>query len=94
MANQMTVKRRIRHYISKAVAEEIDDEDDIFALGVINSLFAMQLVQFLENEFSITAEREDLNINNFCSIAAMTNFVLKKLGTPGDRELADGHPTD
>jgi len=90
----MNVKTRIRQYFSKAVAEDIGDEDDIFALGVVNSLFAMQLVQFVENEFSITAEREDLNIDNFCSIAAMTNFVLKKLGTVADPELGDGHPTN
>jgi methoxymalonate biosynthesis acyl carrier protein len=74
----MDVRSQIRCYFNRVITEEIRDEDDIFELGVVNSLFAMQLVLFVENEFSITAEGEDLNINNFSSIAALTNFVLQK----------------
>ena len=80
----MDVRARIRHYFNKTIAEQIGDEDDIFELGVVDSLYAIQLVQFVENEFSITAEREDLDINNFRSIAALTNFVLNKLGRARD----------
>jgi acyl carrier protein len=90
----MDVKTRVRNYFVKVVGEDIGDEDDIFALGVVNSLFAMQLVSFVEKEFAITAERKDLVINNFCSIAAMTDFVLEKLDHPADRQLGDGHPAD
>ncbi|MEY2502861.1 MAG: hypothetical protein QOI07_3195 [Verrucomicrobiota bacterium] len=90
----MDVKTRVRHYFTKAVGEDIADEDDIFALGVVNSLFAMQLVNFVEKEFSITAERADLVINNFCSITAMTNFVLEKLRHAPDRPSRDGSPTE
>jgi acyl carrier protein len=90
----MDVKTRVKHYFIKVVGEDIGDEDDIFDLGFVNSLFAMQLVNFVEREFSITAEREDLVISNFSSIAALTDFVLKKLGRATDRQLGDGHPTD
>ena len=89
----MNVKTHIRDYVTKALAVNIRDEDDIFELGVVNSLFAIQLVQFIEREFSITAEREDLDIKNFCSIAAMAEFVLKKLGSAGSGG-GHGHPTD
>lgn len=88
------VKERIKRYFSRAISEKIGDEDDIFQLGVVDSLFAIQLVLFVENEFSITAEREDLDINNFSSIAALTNFVLNKLGRAPDLEIAHGHPAD
>jgi len=90
----MDVGTRIREYFSKVIAEEIDDEDDIFELGIVDSLFAMQLVLFVEKKFSITVEQEDLDINNFRSIAALTNFVLKKLGRAADLDLGHGHPTD
>jgi acyl carrier protein len=76
---RMDVRTRIAGYLGKAIAEEIRDDDDIFELGVVSSLFAIQLVAFVENEFSITVEREDLDINNFCSIAALTKFVHGKL---------------
>jgi len=89
----MDVKTRIRQFLSKTVAEHIDDEDDIFKLGVVHSLFAIQLVQFIEKEFSITAEREDLDIKNFCSIAALTDFVVNKLARNGSG-TRDEHQTD
>ena len=90
----MDVRTRIKRYLANAITEEIDDQDDIFALRVVNSMFAIQLVLFVEKEFSITAEREDLDIKNFCSIAALTNFVLNKLSRAADREHSHGHPTD
>lgn len=75
----MVAKERIRDYFSRTVQGAVDDDADIFDLGLVDSLFAVQLVAFVENEFSIVAEREDLQIRNFCSIAALTRFVETKL---------------
>jgi acyl carrier protein len=76
----MNVDARIRRYLETAIAEPISDTDDFFERGFVNSLFAIQLVTFVEQEFSITAEREDLDINNFSSVATLTQFVRRKLG--------------
>lgn len=84
----MDVKTRIRSYFARTISTPLADDDDIFARGIVNSLFAMQLLAFVEGEFSIVAEREDLNIRNFSSIAALAAFVEAKLGvTPS----ASGH---
>ncbi len=56
----------------------LKDDEDIFALGVVNSLFAMQLVAFVEREFQITIDNEDLDLDNFRSINAMTSLVTRK----------------
>ncbi|HET8844788.1 MAG TPA: phosphopantetheine-binding protein [Ktedonobacteraceae bacterium] len=58
---------------------EIKDSDDIFALGFVNSLFAMQLVLFVETEFGITVENDDLDISNFKSVDAIVQLVESKL---------------
>jgi methoxymalonate biosynthesis acyl carrier protein len=58
---------------------DLKDSDDIFALGFVNSLFAMQLVHWLEKEFAITITDEDLDINNFNSISAISALVGRKL---------------
>lgn len=89
----MDVKTRVRNYFNKSIAQKVGDDDDIFELAVVDSLFAMQLVLFVEKEFSIIAEREDLDIKNFCSVAALTNFVLNKLGTAADLDFDHGHPS-
>jgi acyl carrier protein len=56
------------------------DDEDIFASGFVNSMFAMQLVLFVETEFGITVENEDLEIDNFRSISAMAALVGRKQG--------------
>lgn len=88
------VRGQIRSYLTKVSTKPISDNDDIFALGHVDSLFAMQLVMFVEAEFAIVAEREDLDIRNFCSIAAIAAFVEGKLrlGTPPQTE--HGHQAD
>lgn len=73
------VNRRIRQYFSQAIPVEIADDEDIFQRAVVDSLFAIQLVGFVEQEFSISVEPTDLDINNFCSVSALTRFVERKL---------------
>jgi methoxymalonate biosynthesis acyl carrier protein len=52
--------------------------DDIFALGLVTSLFAVQLVEFVEAEFGFTVESEDLELDNFRSVSAIAAFVRRK----------------
>jgi len=54
-------------------------DEDFFALGFVNSMFAMQLVAFVEKAFKITVDDEDLELDNFRSINALNAFVAGKL---------------
>jgi acyl carrier protein len=73
------IKAKTRAFIGKSFQNNsINDDEDIFALGFVNSLFAMQLVMFVEKEFGITVADEDLNIDNFRSINAIANLVANK----------------
>lgn len=54
---------------------QITDSDDIFSLGFINSLFAMELVMFLEKDFRVTIPNEDLVIDNFRTVGRMTALM-------------------
>lgn len=88
----MEVRAKIRDYFAGAIAAPVGDSDDIFDLGIVDSLFAMQLVMFVEREFSIVAERGDLDIRNFCSIDALVAFVEFKLAPVAASESGNGHP--
>ena len=45
---------KIRSFIAQSFTNiDLREDEDIFALGFINSLFAMQLVLFVESEFGI-----------------------------------------
>lgn len=76
----MDTRQRIRGYLAANIGPTVEDHDDIFKRGLVNSLFAMQLVVYIENEFGISVEGEDLDVDNFCSVDALTAFVSRKLG--------------
>lgn len=72
----MEANKKIRAFLGKYFHNvELQDDQDIFALGFVNSLFAMQLVLFVEQEFGISIDNEDLDIDNFRSINAIVRLV-------------------
>jgi methoxymalonate biosynthesis acyl carrier protein len=73
-------KQKVRAFLSRHLRNhELGDDEDIFALGFVNSLFAMQLVMFVEKEFGVTIDNEDLEIDYFRSINAICNLVERKM---------------
>ena len=73
-------KLKIKKFLSRFFnTEQLKDDDDIFSLGVVNSLLALQLVDFLEKEFCITIEDEDLDIDEFRSINSMDKLAERKI---------------
>lgn len=80
----MTLKEKIRAYIRKNLVVFDDDvtftdSDNIFELGFVNSLFAMKLVTFVEREFDIEIDNEDLDINNFKCVDNIAQIIEKKM---------------
>ncbi|MEG4005583.1 phosphopantetheine-binding protein [Microcoleus sp. Pol11C1] len=72
-------KDKIKKFLSQFFGNyDLQDDEDIFALGFVNSMFAMQLVLFIEKEFEITIENEDLEFANFRSINSMVSLVERK----------------
>lgn len=56
----------------------LEDDDDIFEGGIINSLFAMQLVIFLEKQFKIQIKGDELKRNNFRTISSIVEYISNK----------------
>lgn len=72
-------KERIRDFLSRYVRnQQLADDDDIFASGFVNSMMAIQLVMFVEKEFSFTVEDEDLEMSNFRSVNAIASLAERK----------------
>lgn len=76
----MEVKNKIRSFLGKYFDEStVADEDNIFEKGLVDSLFAMQLVTFIEKEFEIGITNDELDLENFKSISAITSLVENKI---------------
>ena len=77
---QENVCAKVREFVGRFVrGHDLQDGEDIFATGFVNSMFAMQLVQFVETTFGVVCESEDLEIDNFRSVNAISAFVERKL---------------
>ena len=75
-------KEKIKEFLSKLMRNhDLKDDEDIFSLGYVNSLAALQLVNFLEKEFGITVEDEDLDIDNFRTLNNMDDLLERKLAS-------------
>jgi methoxymalonate biosynthesis acyl carrier protein len=48
------IKTKLKQFLARFFQNyDLREDENIFALGFVNSLFAMQLVVFLENELEI-----------------------------------------
>lgn len=73
------IKSTVKNFLQQRIGDaQIQDTDDIFKLGLVNSLFALELVVFLENTFGITVENEDLDLNNFSQLNNIEQFIIRK----------------
>lgn len=73
------IQAKIKEFLSRFFRNhDLQLDEDIFALGFVNSMFAMQLVLFIEQEFQISIDNEDLEFDNFRTINAMTRLVERK----------------
>ena len=79
--NEEGIKQTIRRFLLASInIPELNDGDNLFELGIVNSLFAVQLMTFIEKTFDLEVEMDDLDIENFKSLNATTAFVIKKKG--------------
>jgi acyl carrier protein len=58
---------------------ELSDGDDFLALGIIDSLGFVELVEEVQSRYSIAIDDVEITEENFGSIDAITGFVERKL---------------
>ncbi|MGX5556795.1 acyl carrier protein [Bacillus cereus] len=80
----MELNQKIRSFIEKqfVVFEDeakFEDHHNIFEMGFVNSLFAMQLLEYIESEFGITVDNEDLDIQNFSTVNNIVALINRKV---------------
>ena len=75
------IKEKVKLYILQSVyvdKNKIKDGSLIFKEGFIDSMGFITLITYLEEEFSIKTGDSDLLEENFESINAITDFVVRK----------------
>ncbi|CAM3925866.1 hypothetical protein GCM10009799_49970 [Nocardiopsis rhodophaea] len=75
------IKAALREFILGRYPDlDLRDDEDIFRLGFVNSLFAMELVMFVESKFQLSIPNEELSLDGFRTVDAMAALVERVSG--------------
>ena len=76
----MQIKDEIRSFIldNLSIFEEgfeLQDHDNIFDKGFVDSLFCLKLIVHIEEQYGLKVRNEDLSLDNFQSIDQIVSFI-------------------
>ena len=74
----------LTEFLAEKIKTDVASDQDLFASGLVSSMFAMQLVVHLESAYDIAIIGPELKLDNFRTVQAMTDLVLRL------RAAADG----
>jgi acyl carrier protein len=81
--DQAVIREQIKEYIQQATFAEKDkikNDSLIFKEGYFDSMGFVVLISFLEENFGVKTTDADLIEDNFESINAITDFIVRKKG--------------
>lgn len=82
------IEQALLDFLTERVKAEVTADQDLFASGLVSSMFAMQLVVHLEEAYDIAIIGPELKLDHFRTVQAMTSLVLRLRG--GSGAAADG----
>jgi methoxymalonate biosynthesis acyl carrier protein len=77
------VEEALLGFLAEQIKTEVEPDQDLFASGLVSSMFAMQLVVHLEESYDIAIIGPELKLDNFRTVKAMTALVLRLREAPG-----------
>lgn len=78
---ETAIRDKVKEYILQATfadKEKIKDDSLIFKEGYFDSMGFVVLITYLEENFGIKTSDSDLLEENFESVNAITNFIIRK----------------
>ena len=75
----MNTQERITKFFTDKGITGIAPDTDLFKGGYVNSLFALEIVMFLEKEFGIKIKNKDIKEKNFKTVENIAETVERYL---------------
>ena len=66
-------------YVDSLAGRRVEVDEPIISSRLLESIAAVQLIDFVESRFGVTVDDEDLVLSNFDSTAAVIALVTLKL---------------
>jgi methoxymalonate biosynthesis acyl carrier protein len=71
------VESALTDFLAEKTNTLVEPGQDLFASGLVSSMFAMQLVVHLEESYDIAVLGPELNLDNFRTVQAMARLVVR-----------------
>jgi acyl carrier protein len=75
---KVALTRFLTDEILTGTATILEPDDDLLTSGLLDSLGVMQLVWFIEREFEVQVPPEDVTIDHFESIDAISEYIERR----------------
>lgn len=85
MASQDEIRKKLREFVTDTFLiadedEELNDSDSFMQTGLIDSTGILEVTNFIEAEYQITIEDDEMVPDNLDSIDNLVKFIMKKTG--------------
>ena len=82
----MEIETKIKEYIANNLLFSNDgynypDNASFLEEGIVDSQGVMELVMFVEDEFKVTVDDEDITPDNFDSVSLLADYIKRKSGS-------------
>lgn len=75
----MNTQDKILNFFNEKGITGIEYDTDLFAGGYVNSLFAIEIVMYIEDEFDVKIKNKDITEKNFKTVNNIADTVEKYL---------------
>ena len=79
-----TVESELLAFLATRTKTSPAPDTDLFASGLVSSLFAMDLVGYVEDTFDVTVGPDDLHLDTFRTVERITALVRRLRSGPAD----------
>ncbi len=78
MSAMAVIADRVRSFVEGRIGRPVADDEKYFETGSVSSMFGLQIISYIEQEFGLTVDDDDLVLENFDCIASLAAFVGRK----------------
>ena len=84
MSNILTIKQFIiDEFIPDTESKDISNDLDLLTNGVLDSLAVLRLVAFIEDQFDLALNPDEIDPDNFRTLSDMAKLVDAKMASVG-----------
>ncbi|MDS1272467.1 phosphopantetheine-binding protein [Lipingzhangella sp. LS1_29] len=68
----------ISEFLPDLTTDQLDDDHDLLADSVIDSIGTLKLISWVENNFDLAVEDTEMNPENFRTVTAISAFITER----------------